>query len=514
MRCFVPAFVGLLNAGCSNAELLEPPPTGEGGGESVLSGSGGSTNAGAGGFGGGIVPSDGGEGPRGAGGGGALQCADLPDTVVELSPEQSRDLAAGQFSVAMVASGWLPPPKTLGFSQVRDYLHDLANVDVGTDENPVSFAFVSVQNAPGLYQLSARSVGRAASETKANLVVLLDVSPSTAAVSEGRDAVLNSLADGVDAHQGYTFSLASFAGTTELIVDRAPSGEARAALDLERTRLAYLEGGDLPGALKSAQELLKDNEGDAFLFSHVLILTDGGLVPSENTLGQVEALVSNSGDARVHVSVAQLSTVPLGTAATPLVAPTELRSELLSEIARRGRGLAFYFDGTCNGCSSSKVVDASFARWFAPFEPTENFQFFLPGALSYVPSQEPGGDALAVGLAGLSWERSIQLKDECAGDLSGRTIKVSHGDSTRSAVLTQFGNGVDLLEDQPRIQAERRLKATINVMRGPAVDYCAQINTELLAIGAPLQCQDTDFDCRYVALVEDFVSKAQGLCPN
>ena len=511
MRCFVPAFVGLLIAGCSVQEDTTPPTRGSGGGD-VTGGSGGSTSAGTGtgGFTGGIVPSGGGEGPRGTGGG-DFQCANLPETVVELSPEQSRDLAAGQFSVAMVASRWLPPPKTLGYSQVRDYLHDLANVGLGAEENPVSFSLSSSSNAATEFKLTARSTGRAAKATKTNLIVLLDVSPSTSAVSAGRDAVLNSLADGVDAREGYTFSLASFAGTTELIVDRVPAGGARVALDAERTRLAYLEGGDLPGALKTAQGLLNIDAVAAFPFSHVLILTDGGLVPSENTLAQVEAL-SNFPD--VRVSVAQLSTVPLGTA-EPLVAPTELRSELLSEIARRGRGLAFYFDGNCNDCSTSEVVDASFERWFAPFEETENFQFFLPGGLSYVPdpTKEPGGDGRAVGLAGVSWERSIELKDEC-GDLAGRMIQVGHGENTRSALLSLGLAGLELFEDQPRIQAERRLKAVIDVMRGPAVDYCAQIDAQLMAVGPSLTCQDTDFDCRYVTVVDEFVAKAQGLCLN
>ncbi len=517
MRSFVPVLLGLLLAGCSVQQDTAPPTHGSGGGDAT-GGSGGSTSAGTGAGGGGIDPLGGGGGPRGTGGGMDLLCT-LPDTIVELSPEQSRDLAAGQFSVAMVASRWLPPPKTLGYSQVRDYLHDLANVGLGADENPVSFSLSSSSNAATEFKLTARSTGRAAKATKTNLIVLLDVSPSTSAVSEGRDAVLNSLADGVDAREGSTFSLASFAGTTELIVDRVPAGGARVALDAERTRLAYLEGGDLPGALRTAQGLLNIDEPPtgrepaAFPFSHVLILTDGGLVPSENTLAQVEALVSNFAD--VRVSVAQLSTVPLGTGPEPLVAPTELRSELLSEIARRGRGLAFYFDGNCNGCSTSEVVDASFERWFAPFEATENFQFLLPGGLSHVPdpSKEPGGNGRAVGLAGVSWERSIELKDEC-GDLAGRMIQVGHGENTRSALLSLGLAGLELLEDQPRIQAERRLKAVIDVMRGPAVDYCAQIDAQLMAVGPSLTCQDTDFDCRYVTVVDEFVAKAQGLCLN
>lgn len=516
MRCVLLASLGLMVAGCS---LSKDPDFGASGGAGGGFGAtgGGTTSAGTGGGGKGDPTLGGGGTPEGTGGTDVQDCG-LPTSLIELSPEQPRDWAAGQFSLAMLEGGWLPPAESLSVPQVRDCLQDLVNVGASPDQERVSFSLVSGPK-PEVFQLKGRALGRTTSGIKSNIIVLLDVSPSTSTIAEGRDAVLNALADGVDARDNFTFSLLSFSGSSELIVDRVVSGEARSALELQRTRLAYVEGGDLPGALRSAQELLNTKDGPSFSSSHVLILTDGGLVPSEATLGQVEQLIAAAED--VHVSVAQLSTVPLHTAPTPTVAPTvaptELHRELLSEIARRGRGMSFFFPGTCGGCLTSELVEASFGRWFAPFEDAPNFEFSLPGGLSYLPdpTEDPGDGTSVSAQPGVSFERSLRVQNECGASLNNVQLEVSFGDASRTGtIVADMSGALTLVEGAARVRADERLKAAIEAMREPGDDYCSQLSNKLTSAGDELPCSATDFDCRYVALVEDFVAKAQGLCLN
>ena len=305
----------------------QPAGTGGGGGQEVDDAPGGGTV---------------GEMMLDAPGGGPLgpraECAMDPQ-VVALPAEQALNLAPGQYFDAILRATKRGPKSPLTVKTLLPYLEN----QEGMLGAPASIALAPSAQEPKHYVLT--SEGRFQSELDEkdrtlHMLLIIDLSPSNQSVKPTRDRVLDEIAIAVDAQvvagKAAKFSLIGFSADAAILVDPGASGTAFNRLETARAALSPSEGENFNAALELADGLTKDGET-----THVLLLTDGGFLATEEVRLKAEELATNP-DRPTRISVAQLSnTAQLATGQAP-----ELRLSLLSGIANPGRGMSLFLNET------------------------------------------------------------------------------------------------------------------------------------------------------------------------
>jgi hypothetical protein len=289
--------------------------------------------------------------PLATGGGDAVDCGDVA-TDLTILPDPIGFLAGGQYVVDVLAAGVAPDAAALQVEDLEPYFLSLA-----ASASPSLSAHVSPS---GGHVLEAFAPAAAGAGGAVELVVLVDVSPSNSPTVALRDALLDSLAAGLDV--GSTLSIVAFANEAQVILEGAPAESASAEVARTRSFLAPKEGHDLARALKTASAVAAPAGAPA---RHYFVLTDAGFVPDEASLELARSLA----DAGSAVSIAQLARSASETGVAPA-----LRSDTLRDVAAAGRGVALFL-------TSATQLETEQARWFAPRDEARGLSFELPAGL-------------------------------------------------------------------------------------------------------------------------------------
>jgi hypothetical protein len=288
--------------------------------------------------------------PPGVGGGedGNTQCIDVP-TDVTMVPSQRGFLAGGQYVAAMLEAEVAPRPEALSVANLEDYLLDAAR------EAPTSLS--AHVRADGAQVLEGFLPAATAGGGAVDFVVVVDVSPSNASTADLRDGMLDAIAGQLPPDS--TFAIVAFANDAQVILEPVPATEASAEVARTRSALAPQEGHDLSRALKVVTSLPRKDRT-----RHVLVLTDAGFVPDEQSLALASALSAE----QTAVSIAQIARSPVDTGEVPA-----FRADTLRRVAEAGAGVALFL-------TSPTVLqnDDDFARWFAASIEAPALRFSLP----------------------------------------------------------------------------------------------------------------------------------------
>lgn len=431
------------------------PPLGGGGNDAdptvTLNGTEGQTS-GSGGAGG---------QPGGSGGGDVNDCAGSPASG-SARVSFAGTVATEQYVESMLAAGHVPALLSLDYEDLRDALDDVTD-DVTPNLSGARFdAWMEHPTEKGI-TLEVRTDVPNSSITLDTLAVLVDASPSTASIAELRRAVLVSLARRADAAD-VKLRVYAFSDASTLLAEPALGKAAEVVSDIAITPA---EGNNLAKALSAVSVDLKDS-------AHVLVLTDAGFAPTEETLLQIGQMQRSEKAQRV--SIAQLSKLE-GSGSR-----TELRRSTLRPIAAAGQGFALFLsdrDVACEGAvCSHAAVEQGFDRWFATFAPAPSVQVLLPAGLEFVDAEPPPEDEPSTQPTKQHWvpssgtlELSLPLTKQC---IPSELVSVLGGEHSTSALVSSQGN------TNARIGVDDRLRAIVAAMRSqtaeePAESLCSAL---------------------------------------